>query len=158
MSLNNMTRENARAVLAAGCLLGGMDDLCQYAYEMCRDSISMETLDEWLAFVNALSGDGSSTPHEVPMPHHYAPRLRSDVFNFLVVDLPSRLEVQKAGSNGRETLLQIFARIPFEFFKNAIESPTFKIGEFYNYNPRPFPPPLLIRISLSHIHYCNHCN
>lgn len=131
MSLHGMSPANARAVLAAGCLLGGMDDLCQYAYEMCRDSISLETLDEWLAFVNSLSlPDGTSSPHEVSMPHHYAPRLRSDVFDFLVVDLRAILEVQKPGSNGRETLLHILARIPFDFFKSAIESPSFKIGEF----------------------------
>ena len=124
-----MTRDNCRAVLAAGCLLGGMEDLCHFAYEMCRDSISLETIDEWLDFVQHVSpGDGTASPSVVPVQHHYAPRLRTDVFNFLV-ELPTTLEVQTPGGNGREMLLQVFTRIPFEFFKGAIESPTFQIGE-----------------------------
>lgn len=124
-----MTRSNCRAVLAAGCLLGGMEDLCHFAYEMCRESISLETIDEWLDFVLHVSlGDGTASPSVVPVQHHYAPRLRTDVFNFLL-ELPTTLEVQTPGGNGREMLLQVFTRIPFEFFKGAIESPTFQIGE-----------------------------
>lgn len=124
-----MTRINCRTVLAASCLLGGMDDLCHVAYDMCRESISIETIDEWLDFVQHVSpGDGAASPSVVPVQHHYAPRLRSDVFNFLV-ELPTTLDAQNPDGNGREILLKVFSRIPFEFFKGAIESPIFQIGE-----------------------------
>lgn len=152
-SLNSLRPENARAVLAAGCLLGGMEDLCGYAYELCRQSISIENIGEWLEFVEAIPApsDGSSTPIE---PHQiqaqpsrtavfgpYAQRLRDDVFHFLVVRLPSILNVNGLSTPatpqadastpadaGRDTLLQIYARVPFDLFKAAVEAPTFQIG------------------------------
>lgn len=152
-ALNSLRPENARAVLAAACLLGGMEDLCGYAYELCRQSISIENIGEWLEFVEAIppSSDGSSTPiepHQMqPQPSRtavfgpYAQRLRDDVFHFLVVRLPSILNVNglstpatpqadaSAPSDaGRDTLLQIYARVPFDLFKAAVESPTFQIG------------------------------
>lgn len=154
-SLNALRPENARAVLAAACLLGGMDDLCSYAYELCRQSISIENIGEWLEFVEAVppaSSDGSSTPvepHQMQQPSRtavfgpYAHRLRDDVFHFLAVRLPSILNVggmstpvtpqTDAGVGaptdaGRDTLLQIYARVPFDLFKAAVESPTFQIG------------------------------
>ena len=152
-SLNSLRPENARAVLAAACLLGGMEDLCGYAYELCRQSISIENIGAWLEFVETIppSSDGSSTPIE---PHQmqaqpsrtavfgpYAQRLRDDVFHFLVVRLPSVLNVggistpatpqadaSTPSDAGRDTLLQIYARVPFDLFKTAVESPTFQIG------------------------------
>lgn len=141
---------NARAVLAAGCLLGGMPDLCNYAYDVCRQSISLENISEWLEFVDAIPSpsDGSSTPvepHQLPSPRTavfgpYAERLRDDILNFLVVVLPRSLNVNSVSSPatpqsesqpsdaGRDTLLQVFARVPFDLFKTAIESPLFDIG------------------------------
>lgn len=152
-SLNALRPENARAVLAAACLLGGMDDLCGYAYELCRQSISIENIGEWLEFVEAVpspASDGSNTPvepHQMQQPSRtavfgpYAQRLREDVFHYLVVRLPSILNVgglsapvtpqTDAGAPsdaGRDTLLQIYARVPFDLFKAAVESPTFQIG------------------------------
>lgn len=159
-SLNSLRPENARAVLAAACLLGGMDDLCAYAYELCRQSISIENIGGWLEFVEAIpppppssssSSDGSSTPiepHQMQSPTAvfgpYAQRLRDDVFHFLAARLPSILNVgvlstpatpqPDAGAGaapsdaGRDTLLQIYARVPFDLFKAAVESPTFQIG------------------------------
>ncbi|KIP07968.1 hypothetical protein PHLGIDRAFT_127315 [Phlebiopsis gigantea 11061_1 CR5-6] len=159
-SLNSLRPENARAVLAAACLLGGMDDLCAYAYELCRQSISIENIGGWLEFVEAIpppppssssSSDGSSTPiepHQMQSPTAvfgpYAQRLRDDVFHFLAARLPSILNVgvlstpatpqpdASAGAApsdaGRDTLLQIYARVPFDLFKAAVESPTFQIG------------------------------
>ncbi|KAL0947068.1 hypothetical protein HGRIS_013209 [Hohenbuehelia grisea] len=139
VSLNAIRLDNARSVLAAGSLLGGMDDLCQVAYETCQRSLSVETIGHWLEFVDSLPGpaDGTSTPepsHTVFGP--YAQRLRDDVFHFLIVTLPDILEVQKAapppaegqGPSGRDVLLQIFSRVPFEMFKAAVESPSFQIG------------------------------
>lgn len=152
-ALANVRPENARAVLAAACLLGRMDDLCNYAYEVCRQSISLESLPSWLEFVDTVPtpSDGSSTPIvEQHQPLRtavfgpYAQRLRDDVFNFLVVTLPNLVnfggqatpttplpEGASASSHadaGRETLLQVFARVPFDLFKAAVESPTFQLG------------------------------
>jgi len=144
VSLNLINPENARAVLAAGCLLGGMDELCQYAYEVCRRSLVVETIGSWLEFLEATRpahpGSGSVTlvsdAPPAPAPSvfgQYAQRLRDDVFHFLVVTLPEVLEVRQpqadaAGRTGRDVLLQVYAQVPFEMFKAAIESPTFSIG------------------------------
>ncbi|KAF5324501.1 hypothetical protein D9611_004286 [Ephemerocybe angulata] len=142
ISLNLIHPENARAVLAAGCLLGGMDDLCQYAYEVCRRSLSVDTIGAWLKFVEAIPhqpANGSVTPSEVipTVFGHYAQRLRDDVFHFLVVTLPEVLEVRQnpqpqpdatSGETGRDVLLQVYAQVPFDMFKSAVESPTFNIG------------------------------
>lgn len=140
ISLNLIRPENARATLAAGCLLGGMDDLCQYAYEVCRRSLSVETIGSWLQFLESIpasSNDGSATPSEAQPTifGHYGQKLRDDVFHFLVVTLPEVLEVRQpqpaadaSGSTGRDVLLQVYAQVPFELFKTAVESPTFNIG------------------------------
>ncbi|KAL5529114.1 hypothetical protein ACEPAG_5088 [Sanghuangporus baumii] len=133
VSLNNLSPLNARAVLSAGCLLGGMEELCSYAYQACRESISVDTINEWVDFVDSLSpSDGSATPSEVQHRPNilgpYADQLRSDVFNFLVVTLPSVLDVHSTTGNGRDTLLGIFSRLGFDLFKSAIESPMFQIG------------------------------
>ncbi|KAL5533028.1 hypothetical protein ACEPAF_4804 [Sanghuangporus sanghuang] len=133
VSLNNLTPLNARAVLSAGCLLGGMEELCSCAYQACRESISVDTVNEWVDFVDSLSpSDGSATPSEVQHRPNilgpYADLLRSDVFNYLVVTLPSVLDVHSTIGNGRDTLLGIFSRLGFDLFKSAIESPMFQIG------------------------------
>jgi hypothetical protein len=134
--------ENARDVLAAGCLLGGMDDLCQYAYETCRRSLSVENINAWLEFIDAIPQptNGSASPDVLPTVFgHYAQRLREDVFHFLVVTLPEVLEVRQppppdaaSGSTGRDVLLRVYAQVPFELFKAAVESPTFSIGTFFH--------------------------
>ncbi|RPD73455.1 hypothetical protein L226DRAFT_546417 [Lentinus tigrinus ALCF2SS1-7] len=155
-SLANIRPENARGVLAAACLLGRMDDLCNYAYEICRQSISLDTLPIWLEFVESLSppsSDGSSTPVVEQHQHTrttvfgpYAQRLRDDVFNFLIVTLPNLVNfggqatpttplpegASQHADAGRETLLQVFARVPFELFKAAVESPTFHFASTHS--------------------------
>ncbi|EIN07815.1 hypothetical protein PUNSTDRAFT_144335 [Punctularia strigosozonata HHB-11173 SS5] len=147
ISFNLVRAENARGVLAAGCLLGGVEELCTYAYEACRQSITVETIDSWLAFSDlgptpssALSSPSTPTMDLTPHPQLpptifglYAHRLRDDVFNFLVVQLPQILGVNPGtgaspNADGRATLLQIYARVPFDLFKAAVESPTFQIG------------------------------
>ena len=159
ISLNLIRSDNSRAVLAAGCLLGGMEELCRYAYGVCRQSISVETIGGWLEFVDAipLQTDGTATPITPELPStsvfgQYAQTLRDDVFHFLVVTLPELLEVQRphqdppSGPNGRDMLLQIYSRVPYEMFKSAVESPTFVIGQlrfsFLAGRFRPLPCPL----------------
>lgn len=168
-SLANIRPENARAVLAAACLLGRMDDLCNYAYEICRQSISLDTLPTWLEFVESLSpppSDGSSTPIVEQHQHTrtaifgpYAQRLRDDVFNFLVVTLPNLVNfggqatpttplpegTSQHADAGRETLLQVFARVPFDLFKAAVESTTFHFGK--SASPRDVPRRMLMLIA-----------
>ncbi|KAL0580253.1 hypothetical protein V5O48_001758 [Marasmius crinis-equi] len=138
LSLDLIRPDNARSVLAAGCLLGGMDTLCEYAYETCRRSISVDTIDSWLEFTESLSSSNGDTPDVSPIRifGHYGSRLRDDIFNFLVVTLPDVLEVSAEGNTSprvqepgrRDLLLQIFSRVPFELFKEAVESPKFQIG------------------------------
>ncbi|KAI6150298.1 hypothetical protein BKA82DRAFT_4113983 [Pisolithus tinctorius] len=141
VSIDLIRPDNSRGVLAAGCLLGGMDDLCVYAYESCRQSINVETIHEWLEFVDNIPGsDGSLDPEQQTLTSvfgQYARRLRDDVFHFLVDTLPNVLEVNSSavsesgssqGRSGRETLLQIFSLVPFDMFKAAVESPAFQIG------------------------------
>jgi len=106
--------------------------------------MSVETISLWLEFIDSppSSTDGSTSPG---MPStsvfgQYAQKLRDDVFHFLVVTLPEVLEVTRTQqdsmtiSSGRDALLQIYARVPFEMFRAAVESPTFSIGGF------PFHP------------------
>jgi hypothetical protein len=119
-----------------------MDDLCQYTYEVCRRSLSVENIGSWLQFVESgpqPSANGAASPNAVPTVFgHYAQRLREDVFHFLVVTLPEVLEVRQqnpqpdaaSGTTGRDVLLQVYAQVPFETFKTAVESPTFNIGSF----------------------------
>jgi len=131
---------NARAVLAAACFLGGLPDLCSYAYDTCRSSIAVDTIDEWLQFVETIppppeEGRPVDVPSSVFGP--YAAKLRADVFHFLVVTLPQTLQAFPAatsdGADGRaaglDNLLHVYARVPFDIFKHAVESPEFPIGE-----------------------------
>ena len=141
VSLSLISPENARGVLAAGCLLGGMDDLCGYAYEACKRSMNVDTVSEWVTFVDTSTGPSSpDTAAEMSSTSVfglYAQRLRDDIFHYLVVILPSILELPTASpvepstpqEAGRETLLRVFSSVPFEMFKSAVESPAFQIGE-----------------------------
>ena len=101
--------------------------------------MSVETIGGWLEFVDTIppQTDGTVTP-ELPSTSifgQYAQTLRDDVFHFLVVTLPEVLEVQRphqdpsSGPSGRDVLLRIYSRVPFEMFKSAVESPTFLIGQ-----------------------------
>jgi hypothetical protein len=116
-----------------------MDDLCQCAYDICRRSITVETIGAWVEFIDAIpsSGDGLASPSLPPTSIFglYAQRLRDEVYHFLSVTLPEVLDVQNqnqdssSGPSGRDVLLQVYSRVPFEMFKTAVESPTFQIGE-----------------------------
>ncbi|KAF9246119.1 hypothetical protein BU15DRAFT_84926 [Melanogaster broomeanus] len=141
VSISLIRPDNARGVLAAGCLLGGMEDLCGYAYEACRRSISVETIAEWVEFIDSIPASSNelltAQPPLTSVFVQYARRLREEVFHYLVVTLPNTLEVyspaasesgSSQGHSGRDTLLQIFSLVPFDIFKAAVESPTFQIG------------------------------
>jgi hypothetical protein len=101
--------------------------------------MSVQTVVPWLEFVDSVpsSADGSTSPNmpSTSVYGQYAQKLRDDVFHFLVVTLPEVLEVtrpqQDSSSSGRDALLQIYARVPFEMFRAAVESPTFSIGMFF---------------------------
>jgi hypothetical protein len=151
---------NARAVLAAGCLLGGMPELCDAAYDACHASITPDSIVSWVEFVHhttsppdapshSAAGSGASTPIS-PSPASravlpsvfgpYAQRLRADVVSFLIGTLPVLLGVTPGATpantveGGRDALLQIFAGLPFEMFKSAVEAPEFQIGVFLSIN------------------------
>jgi len=169
-SINLVSPTNARSVLATACLLGGMDELCAYAYELCKTSISMENIDDWLDFLQTLpsspsvSESGAVSPAGVTMPNlpsvpplhelqhvqfgvgpaptngvssqsssstifgPYGLRLRDDVFLFLVSTLPRQLATANPGNPG-SALADVYVRLPFEYFKAAVESGDFPIGK-----------------------------
>jgi len=127
-----------------------MNDLVQYAYETCRQTLSVENIGSWLDFLDTMPRQPPSSPSSSEAPLKVSPntvfgpfaqRLQDDVFHFLVVTLPEILDIHNPeaahpelsgttpGKTGREILLQIFSRVPFEIFKAAVESPTFHIGE-----------------------------
>ncbi|KAG8883570.1 hypothetical protein FRB98_003069 [Tulasnella sp. 332] len=149
-SMGHLTRDNARSVLAAACLLGGMDDLCTASYEMCRDGISAENIHDWLHFLDepsfppssaSSSIPGTPTPSAAAVLGPWGKRLREDVFSFLVMALPASLHAfptqsQKtavtdsaaAAEAGQDVLIRIYAVLPFDVFKHAVESPAFPVG------------------------------
>lgn len=159
-SMGHLTPENSRAVLAAACLLGGMDDLCMAAYEICRDTISTETIQDWLHLLDGYRPSPSPSSPATSNPGTpvaevnghgpmgilgtYGKRLREDVFSFLVVTLPVSLQAfpthsQRAApaavdgamaESGLDALLRIYAMLPFDVFKHAVESPAFPVGEW----------------------------
>jgi hypothetical protein len=131
-----VTQANARQTLASACLLGGMDDLCTYAFNVCRESIRGDTIEDWLSWVDSHqspfaphSPDTSapSTPRSIsPQPNQdistssiygpYAQLLRDAVLDFLVLSLPSILvaENEATGGDWQEPLLRIFSRVSFD--------------------------------------------
>jgi len=149
VALTGVTTSNARAVLATGCFLGGMDELCRYAYETCCASFSLENIEDWLGFIDRATpreepGSGSGTPTTPMSPTFrgpfltYAMRLREDMIHFLIVEVPRHLhafsheapsqEASNGSSSGIDALLDIYSHVPFDIFKKAIESPAFGIG------------------------------
>jgi hypothetical protein len=106
----------------------------------------VDTITGWLDFADAIPplSDGASTPGMSPTSvfGQYAQRLKDDVFRFLVVTLPTVLEISSSSpaqsesstslvkDSGRDTLLQIYSRVPFDMFKAAVESTAFHVGRF----------------------------
>jgi len=142
-ALNGINPSNARSVLAAGCLLGGMDELCHRAYEVCRVSIGTETIESWLTFIQRVGpsqedpSSGRATPVSAQMTplsglfNSYSSRLRDDVLQFLIVDLPAQLHAfapDQQNNQGLESLILVYSYVPFDIFKKAVESPLLAIG------------------------------
>lgn len=120
-ALHEIQPSNAREALAAACLLGGMDELCSYSYEMCVRSLTPESIDEWIKFV-----DGMPSSQEAAEAHllgQYAPKLQQRVFDYLVKTLP---DVLLQAADGRSKLVHIYSGAPFDIFKAALESTSFK--------------------------------
>lgn len=102
--------------------------------------MDVDTISDWIKFVEpSPSSPGGISPADIPTSTSvfglYAQRLRDDIFNYLVVTLPTALEVPSASpvepstqASGRDTLLQVFSLVPFDMFKTAVESPSFQIG------------------------------
>lgn len=126
-----------------------MDDLCNYAYDVCRQTFNLDTIASWLALVDTTPSDGAATPDSPPSPSSifgfYAQRFRSDVLHFLMVTLPASLDSGDplapsrsdqaslpSAPSGRDTLLRIFSLTPFDIFKEAVESRAFQIGGFHS--------------------------
>ncbi|KAG8903815.1 hypothetical protein FRB99_002706 [Tulasnella sp. 403] len=158
VSTTLITSSNARSVLAAACLLGGMEDLCITAYETCKDGISIDTINDWIQFLDHPDGRSpspTSTPSTPSTPivdtnptsvlGPYTKRLREDVLAFLVTALPQSLQAfphaqhftnghvhtprqLENGESGYDALVRIYSSLPFDIFKQAVESPAFPVG------------------------------
>ncbi|KZV85125.1 hypothetical protein EXIGLDRAFT_682137 [Exidia glandulosa HHB12029] len=142
-SLEAVRPHNARAVLATACLLGGMEELANYAYQLCLQSLSVDTVMDWLDFLESLPAtDAQGQPDPPTVFGPYAKQLREDVLNFLIVSLPLSLSAFSSGegtpispvgvsandiSPGQEALLHVYTRLPFDLFKRALESPQFPL-------------------------------
>ena len=72
-SINLVTPTNARSVLATACLLGGMEDLCTHAYELCKTTMTLENIQNWLEFLSTIpfpsapSSPRSASPLQTPI-------------------------------------------------------------------------------------------
>ncbi|KZO97887.1 hypothetical protein CALVIDRAFT_535985 [Calocera viscosa TUFC12733] len=153
VSLQLVHPQNALSVLASACYLGGMDDLAAHAYEVCKSSISLETLPTWIEFVESIVGDevepkassasdrdkdGSSGRRSIL--GVYAERLRDDVMQYFIGALPRELgafDPQPAAPppstqtpsaspdrpSGHDVYLRLFTLLPYSLFKSCIESP-----------------------------------
>jgi len=120
-----------------------MDDLCEYAYEACTRSITVDNITQWVEFIDTIPPHPDGPPvaglPTTSVFGSYGQRLRADTFNYLVTTLPNVLGVNQQPSaqqdspqphEGRDVLLEIYSCVPFEIFKAAVESPTFQIGTF----------------------------
>ncbi|ELU44629.1 hypothetical protein AG1IA_01337 [Rhizoctonia solani AG-1 IA] len=132
---------NARSVVAAACLLGGMPELADLAFECCRASISASTIVDWVKFVESIplpptpAPTSDATPTNYPQGQTsvfgpYLTQFRDLVYGYLIVTLPNVLHAFAAPEegNGWDELLGIYTQLPFDTLKQAIESPAFPAG------------------------------
>ncbi|CAE6515580.1 unnamed protein product [Rhizoctonia solani] len=127
---------NARSVVAAACLLGGMPELADIAFECCRASISASTIVDWVNFVESMPPPPPSdaTPTypqgQTSVFGPYLNQFRELVYSYLIVTLPNVLHafVAPEGGDGWDELLGIYSQLPFDTLKQAIEAPAFPAG------------------------------
>lgn len=127
---------NARSVVAAACLLGGMPELADIAFECCRASISASTIVDWVNFVESMPPPNppDATPTypqgQTSVFGPYLAQFRDLVYTYLIVTLPNVLQVftPVEDGSGWDELLSIYSQLPFETLKQAVESPAFPAG------------------------------
>lgn len=128
---------NARSVVAAACLLGGMPELADIAFECCRASISASTIVDWVNFVESMPPPNppDATPTypqgQTSVFGPYLAQFRDLVYTYLIVTLPNVLQAftPVEDGSGWDELLAIYTQLPFETLKQAIESTAFPAGE-----------------------------
>ena len=124
---------NARSVVAAACLLGGMPELADIAFECCRASISASTIVDWVNFVESMPPPypPDATPTypqgQTSVFGPYLAQFRELVYGYLIVTLPNVLQAfaPVEDGNGWDELLGIYSQLPFDTLKQAIESTAF---------------------------------
>ncbi|KAL1409555.1 hypothetical protein Q8F55_003540 [Vanrija albida] len=148
-STHIVTPENARSVLAAAYLFGGMPELVQHAYSVASESISASNVVDYVHWLDAGSrrpaANGfafGSVGAPAPAPPsgvwadpatapygEWSARLRSDVLTFLIRTLPAQLHA--SGGEGTlatdARLLAAYAPLPFDLFKHCVEAPELPI-------------------------------
>ncbi|QRV86199.1 hypothetical protein RhiJN_14217 [Ceratobasidium sp. AG-Ba] len=124
---------NARSVVAAACLLGGMPELAEIAFEYCRASISPSTIVDWVNFIESMP-PGAPQDAAAAYPQGqttvfgpYLTQFRDLVYGYLIVTLPNALHTFASPEQGSgwDELLSVYTQLPFETLKHAIESPAF---------------------------------
>ncbi|KAK4684725.1 hypothetical protein P7C73_g5441, partial [Tremellales sp. Uapishka_1] len=111
---------NSRSVLATSYLFfsGSYDSaLSQYAYTICRDSLSENNVVDYIRWLSA-----TDLPEGFERADYgeFSGKLQSDTREYLVQTLPSS-QIPPA------QLIQLYARLPFDLFKSSTESPDFPI-------------------------------
>ncbi|CAK9787124.1 hypothetical protein CC85DRAFT_286025 [Cutaneotrichosporon oleaginosum] len=132
-SLEHVTAKNARAVLAAAHLFGE-PDLADVAYSCVSSAISASNISEyieWVGISSAPNGNGfafGSAGYESDY-GDYSARLRRDVLDFLLRTLPEQIKAAPQGTLATDPrLLAAYVPLPFELFKQCVESPDLPIS------------------------------
>ncbi|KAG8748002.1 hypothetical protein FRC10_009754 [Ceratobasidium sp. 414] len=118
---------NARSVVAAACLLGGMPELADIAFDCCRASISPSTIVDWVNFVESMppGPPPDATPAypqgQTSVFGPYLEQFRDLVYGYLIVTLPNVLQAFAAGEQGSgwDELLSVYSQLPFDMLKQA---------------------------------------
>jgi len=127
---------NARSVVAAACLLGGMPELADIAFDSCRASISPSSIVDWVHFLESMppGHPPDATPAypqgQTSVFGPYLAQFRELVYSYLMITLPNVLQAFAAGEEGSgwDELLSIYSQLPFDTLKHAVESPAFPAG------------------------------
>ncbi|ODN97352.1 hypothetical protein L198_03915 [Cryptococcus wingfieldii CBS 7118] len=143
-SLSLVQPGNARAVLATAFLFGGMPELVHQAYLITRDSIDASNavdLVRWLEVSPELAMFAQQQPPKAangvqsteggisawldnPYPRYgeWTIRLKHDVLNYLLNDLPSRVVQEDKLATPDNALVTTYSLLPYELFKSLVES------------------------------------